>query len=78
MEVPKKLEILRKLENDFHEISEIESDLYLEMLADYSNPELADITDEIAISYKQMEILTKEIIDVYMEVRVMVRKRKNM
>lgn len=78
MEVPKKLEILRKLENDFHEISEIESDLYLEMLVDYSNPELANITDEIAISYKQMEILTKEIIDVYMEVRTMVRKRKNM
>lgn len=78
MEVPRKLEILRKLENDFHAISEIESDRYLEMLVDYSNPELAEITDEIATSYKQMEILTKEIIEVYMEVRAMVRKRNIM
>lgn len=78
MLVPRKLEILRNLENDFHEISEIESDMYLEMLSDYSNPELADITDEIAISYRQMEILTKEIIEIYMEVRAMVIKRKKM
>lgn len=78
MVVPRKLEILKSLENDFHEISDIESDRYLQMLEDYSNPELADITDEIAISYKQMEILTKEIIEVYMEVRAMVRKRNKM
>lgn len=78
MEVERPLEILRKLANSFHTISEIESDRYLEMLDYCDNPELADITDEIAISYKQMEILTKEIIEVYMEVRTMVRKRNIM